>query len=112
MKIDSRLSTSFHPETDGQTKGVNAIMEQHLRAYVSCLQDDGTKYLFLAGFTGNNLVSDTTSLSPFFANHGYNPRWDLELDIRTDNGEEAIAQTVAERFQTIHDVARSEMHYA
>jgi len=48
MKIDARLSTAFHPETDGQMERVNAIMEQHLRAYVSYLQDDWVDYLFLA----------------------------------------------------------------
>jgi hypothetical protein len=112
MKIEARLSTAFHPETDGQTERVNAIMEQHLRAYVSYLQDDWTKYLFLAEFASNNLVSDTTTMSPFFANFGFNPKWHLELDIRVDNGDEAAAQTAAERLHTIHDVARSEMRYA
>ena len=112
LKIDARLSTAFHPETDGQTERINAIMEQHLRAYVSYLQDDWTKYLFLAEFAGNNLVSDTTTISPFFANLGFNPKWDLELDIRVDNDDEAAAQTAAERLQMIHDVARSEMRYA
>ena len=60
-KIDPRLSTAFHPETDGQTEHMNAIMEQHLRAHVSYLQDDWTDYLFLAEFAGNNQISDTTT---------------------------------------------------
>jgi len=112
LKIDPRLSTAFHPETDGQTERMNAIMEQHLRAYVSYLQDDWTDYLFLAEFAANNQVSDTTSVSPFFANHGYHPKYDFELDIRVDTSEEQQAQTAAERLATIHDVARSEMRYA
>jgi hypothetical protein len=112
LKIDPRLSTAFHPETDGQTERMNAIMEQHLRAYVSYLQDDWTDYLFLAEFAGNNQVSDTTSVSPFFANHGFHPKHDFELDIRIDFPEEQQAQTAAERLAAIHDVARSEMRYA
>jgi len=112
MKIDARLSTAFHPETDGQTERVNAIMEQHLRAYVSYLQDDWVDYLFLAEFAGNNLISDTTTLSPFYANLGYHPKCDLELDVQTDNHDEIQVQTAAERLNIIHDVARSEMRYA
>jgi len=38
-------------------------------------------YLFLAEFAGNNQVSDTTSLSPFFVNLGYHLGYDFELDI-------------------------------
>jgi len=112
MKIDARLSTAFHPETDGQTERVNAIMEQHLRAYVSYMQDDWAEYLFLAEFAGNNLVSKTTTMSAFYANLGFHPKWDLELDIRTHNRNEIQAQTSAERLNIIHNVARSEMHYA
>jgi len=91
---------------------MNAVVEQHLRAYVNYLQDDWTDYLFLAEFAGNNQVSDSTTLSPFFANLGYHPRCDFELDIRVDDPEEYRAQTAAEHLHRIHEVARSEMRYA
>jgi len=112
LMIDPRLSTSFHSQTDGQTERMNAVMEQHLWAYVNYLQDDWTDYLFLAKFAGNNQVSDSTTLSPFFANLGYHPHCDFELDIRVDNPEENRVQTAAKRLHRIHKVARSEMRYA
>jgi len=112
IKIDPRLSTAFHPQTDSQTERMNAVMEQHLQAYVNYLQDDWTSYLFLAEFAGNNQVSDSTTLSPFFANASYHPRCDFELDIRIDDLQEYRAQTAAERLHRIHEVARSEMRYA
>ena len=34
LGIATRLSTTFHPQTDGQTKRVNASMEEYLRAHV------------------------------------------------------------------------------
>ena len=91
---------------------MNTVMEQHLRAYVNYLQDDWTDYLFLAEFARNNQVSDSTTLSPFFANLGYHPRCDFELDIRVDDPEEYRAQTAAKCLHRIHEVARSEMRYA
>ena len=81
LKIDPRLSTAFHPQTDEQTEWVNAVVEQHLRAYVTYLQDDWVDSVFLAEFAGNNQVSDTSLLLPFFANLGCHPRYDFELDI-------------------------------
>jgi len=91
---------------------VNAVVEQHLCAYVVYLQDDWTDFLFLAEFAGNNQVSATTMLSPFFANFGFHPRYDFELDIRVDVAEEHEAQTAAERLELIHEVVRTEMRYA
>jgi len=110
--MEPRLSTAFHPQTDGLTERINTVVEQHLRAYVSFLQDDWVDYLLRAKFAGNNQVSETTTVSPFFANLGYHPRCDFELDIRRDIPEEQQAQTAVERIQHIHDLARTEMQYA
>jgi len=52
-------------------------MEQHLRAYFGYPQDDWTDYLFLAKFAANNQISDTTSMSPFFANMDSTPNMTL-----------------------------------
>lgn len=74
LGIASKLSTSYHPETDGQTERLNAVMEQYLRMYVSHQQDDWLKWLPVAEFCGNNSTSDTTHPSPFLANYGFHPR--------------------------------------
>jgi transposase InsO family protein len=112
LKIEPRLSTAFHPETDGQTERVNAIMEQYLRAYVNYQQDDWVQFLPMAEFAANNHISETTGISPFFANYGLNPRMDFEPDIRVDNYEESQAQGLAEHLSDIHDLIHSEMSFA
>ena len=66
-QIDRRMSTAFHPQTDGQTERFNSVMKQYLRSYVNYLQDDWSSWLPLAEFTARNHSSKATSLSQFFA---------------------------------------------
>jgi hypothetical protein len=37
-------------------------------------QDDWVDWLPLAEFAANNVASETTGVSPFFTNYGFNPR--------------------------------------
>lgn len=68
----NKLSTSFHPETDGQTERTNQTLEQYLRSYVSHEQDDWVTLLPLAQVSYNN-SKVATGLSPFYANYGFHP---------------------------------------
>jgi hypothetical protein len=112
LKIELHLSTAFHPETDRQTERANAIMEQYLWAYVNYQQDDWACFLPMAEFTANNHVSETTGISPFFANYGLNPKINFEPDLQVDNPEENEAHTLAERLSKIHDLIKSEISFA
>ncbi len=78
LGIQAKLSTAYHPETDGQTENTNALMERYLRSYVTYLQDDWVDWLPLAEFAKNNTYSETIKTSPFFANYGFHPRLGLE----------------------------------
>lgn len=72
--IKRHLSTSFHPQTDGQTERVNQILEQYLRCYINHQQDDWTDFLPLAQFCYNNTVHSSTNISPFYAVYGSHPK--------------------------------------
>ena len=73
--LDMKLhfTSGYHPEADGQTERVNQTLEQYLRHYVSYQQDNWSTLLPLAEFAYNNAPSETTGVSPFFANKGYHP---------------------------------------
>jgi hypothetical protein len=40
LQLSIRMTVAHRPKGDGQTERMNAVLEQHLRAYVSYMQDD------------------------------------------------------------------------
>jgi hypothetical protein len=74
LGISKKLSTSFHPQTDGQSENSNQVLEQYLRAYVNYLQDDWMNWLPMAEFAINNHKSEATGVTPFYAVYGQHPR--------------------------------------
>jgi len=77
LGIDRRLSTAFHPQTDGQTERTNAILEQYLRAYINYQQDDWCGYLPLAEFKYPNGYQETIKNTPFLSNYGINTEYEM-----------------------------------
>jgi len=75
LGIERRLSTDFHPQTNGQTERANSTLEQYLRAYVNYQQDDWKELLTMAEFAYNNGYQERTKHTPCFANYGTNPEY-------------------------------------
>ena len=71
--IKHKLSTAYHPETDGQTERTNQTLEQYLRHYINYTQDNWASLLPMAQIALNNHKSETTSTTPFYANFGKDP---------------------------------------
>ena len=71
MKIIWRLSTAFHPKTDGATERANQKLETYLRIFISFQQENWAFQLPIAMMALNSRVSQSTGLSPFFMTHGY-----------------------------------------
>lgn len=109
LEIAPRYSTAFHPQTDGQTERMNAIMEQYLRAYVSYQQDDWARFLPLAEFAANNHVSETTKLSPFQANFGKHPRMTFAPLVHGTTTAEDRANSFARDMSQVFDLLQAEM---
>jgi len=73
-QITRRLSTAFHPQTDGQTERQNQVLEAYLRCYCSTKQDEWAKWLPFAAFASNNSTSQSLSDSPNNVLMGFHPR--------------------------------------
>jgi len=86
LGTETRPSTAFYPETDGQTEIANQWLEQYLRAYVDYLQEDWAQYIASAEFCANDIKSATTGISPFFAEKGYHPSVGIQDDVAIPDG--------------------------
>ena len=73
-----KLSTSFHPQTDGQTERANQELEQYLRMFCTYLQHDWGRWLPIGEVARNNRFSDTIQMTPWFANKAEHPRLGIE----------------------------------
>jgi len=78
LGIESKLSTVFHPQTDGQTERVNQELEQYLRMFIDHRQEQWPEWLGTAEFAYNNKAHSSTRTSPFKANYGQDPRMGFE----------------------------------
>ena len=64
IKISLRMSTSFHPETDGSSERSNKTMIEAIRHYVNLRHTDWADHLIHVEAAMNNSVNATTGRSP------------------------------------------------
>ena len=58
LNIKRRMSTAYHPQTDGQTERTNQVLEGYLRNFVNYDQNDWYQLLPLAEHAYNNSVTN------------------------------------------------------
>jgi transposase InsO family protein len=100
LQIRRRLSTAFHPQTDGQTERQNQVLEFYLRTYCDYRQEDWASKLALAEFTYNNSVHASTGSTPFRMLYGFNPELGSNVG---DDILEGGAPAAAERIKLLQD---------
>ena len=71
LKISQRLSTAYHPQTDGQTERMNAVIESYLCNFCNFTQDNWSEILPMAQLAIANQTAASTGFSPFFLDHGF-----------------------------------------
>ena len=78
LEIKSKLSTAFHPQTDGQMERVNQELEQYLRMFINHRQEQWPEWLGTTEFAYNNKMYLSMQMTPFKANYGQDPRMGFE----------------------------------
>jgi transposase InsO family protein len=112
LGIKLKLSTAFHPQTDGQTEIMNQYIDQRLRPFVNHFQDNWSELLPMIDYAQATLPHESTGLAPFQIEFGYEPRtsfdWAQPAEPATArerlNREEAMA--CAKRMHTAWEFAR------
>ncbi|KAJ7975820.1 Retrotransposon protein, putative, Ty3-gypsy subclass [Quillaja saponaria] len=74
------ISSSYHPQTDGQTERFNGMLEEYLRHFASVNQRNWPKLLDTAQFCFNAQKSSATNRSPFEIVTGQQPLLPHTLD--------------------------------
>ena len=104
LGMETKLSTAYHSQTDGQTERTNQELEQYLRMYVNHRQNNWLEWLATAEFAFNNKVHTVTKMSPFQANYGREPR--MGFDIRK-KGKNVKAEEFVREMKKRHEEARA-----
>ena len=102
LGIETRLSTAFHLQIDGQTERMNQELEQYLRFFVDHRQKDWLEWLASAEFAVNNKVHTVTKILSFMANYGRELR--MGEDIRKRGKVEKVMEFV-ERMKKVYEEA-------
>jgi len=109
LRIKSKLSTAFHPQTDRQTKRINQELEQYLRMFIDHRQEQWSEWLGTAEFAYNNKVHLSTRISPFKANYGQDPRMGFK---ERKKGKYMGAEKFMEKMKEIQEEAKAGLRKA
>ena len=110
LGIKHRMSTAYHPQTDGQIERMNQTLEVYLRSYLNFAQDNWVQLLPMAQLSLNNLPSATTKKTPFFALHGTDPNLFMEprQGTRAEWAENKIARLKATHKEINDNITRTQ----
>jgi hypothetical protein len=81
MKIDLKMSTSYHPQSDGQTERVNQCLESYLRSMAFTEPKKWCSWLSLAEWWYNSTYHTATKFTPFHALYSFSAPLISEISV-------------------------------
>jgi hypothetical protein len=73
-----KMSTAYHPQTDGQTERMNRTIEEILRNYIKDNGEDWDQHLTAVEIAINTSKQSSTGMTPFRLNYGREMKLPLE----------------------------------
>lgn len=108
--IHLRMSSSYHPQTDGQTERVNQCLETYLRCFVHSCPTRWRQWLPLAEFWYNTSSHSALGKTSFEVLYGYQPRL-LGVDVSAAAPVPELQQWLEER-ELMNDLVRLHLQRA
>ena len=126
--VTLKMSSAYHPQTDGQTERVNQCLETFLRCFVSASPSKWIDWIYLAEYWYNTSWHSSLGHSPFYILYGHNPRhfgltaadvvpsvsldeWLANKSLMTNLIQQHLARA-QKRMKTQADKGRSERQFA
>ncbi|KAF7574116.1 hypothetical protein PtrM4_057390 [Pyrenophora tritici-repentis] len=112
LDIEQRLSTAYHPQTDGATERMNQEIEKMIRIWATYTQENWLALLPIVIGAINNREASSTGLSPFFFMHGYHNEPIQLVEERTIQNRpkkdgEVLAESFLQRLQDATEWAQA-----
>ncbi|KAK3025434.1 hypothetical protein RJ639_042160 [Escallonia herrerae] len=105
------MSSSYHPESDGQTERFNSMLEEYLRHFVSATQKNWVKLLDVAQLCFNSCKSSSTGKSAFEIVNGQQPLLPHTVNV-PNAGKSPRAISFSEEWRQNIDLAHSYLEKA
>ena len=90
LKINHKMLTTYHSQTNEQSEQINQTVETYLRHYVNRNQNNWVQLLLMTQFVYNNTQNETTEETPFQANYEYNLKVWQELQVHRSQSQKVI----------------------
>src|SRR5260370_9045539 len=105
LGVKIQLSTSFHPQMDGQTEQMIQNVVQILRASICPDQQDWALKIPMTEFAINSSINNLTGFAPFELIYAYIPQITMTLNILASDYKDVyeFAQKAFENIQAIHN---------
>ena len=104
LGIETKLSMSYHLQTNRQIERMNQKLEQYLKFFIDYRQKNWLEWLALAEFAINNKTHLTTKVSLFIANYSREMR--IEVDLRRKEKIKKVVEFV-ERIRKVQKEAEA-----
>ncbi|GKE10134.1 putative mitochondrial protein [Tanacetum coccineum] len=100
LQVKLKMSTAYHPQTDGQTEIVNKCLESYLRCMTRETPKDWVKWVPLAEYWYNTNYHSVLDTTPYEVVYGQTPPMHIPY-MAKDSPVEAVNRTLQAREQVV-----------